>query len=232
MATFHNAVLAIIPAFNEEECLEDTVNELMNKAPNIDFVVVNDGSLDKTGDICRKNHYPMIDMPINCGLTAGFQAGMKYALRHDYQYAVQFDADGQHRPEFIRDLLVCMEDSSAGIVIGSRFVANSKKLSIRMLGSVLITGLIKITTGQTVRDPTSGFRMFNREMINRYAFDNMLNPEPESIAFLIRKGVKVEEVQVEMRERQAGESYLNLTKSVGYMLRAITSILFVQWVRR
>ena len=120
---------------------------------------------------------------------------------------------------------------NADIVIGSRFLHVKKEISARMIGSRLITVMIKLTTGKRVADPTSGMRMFSKEMIKRFAQDDSLNPEPESISLLIKKGAKVSEVQVEMRERQAGESYLNISKSIAYMARACISILFVQWFR-
>lgn len=225
-------VLAIIPAYNEESSLQQTVEELSIVAPDVDFVVVNDGSTDDTRGICIRYGYPVLDMPVNCGLTVGFQTGMKYALRHDYDYTVQFDADGQHRPEYIKCMLDCMKKNNADIVIGSRFVTEKKEHSARMMGSRLITSLIKVTTGCTINDPTSGMRLYNHAMIERFARDNALNPEPESIAYLVRQGAEVCEVQVSMRERQAGESYLNITKSIAYMVRAFTSIMFVQWFRR
>lgn len=225
-------VLAIIPAYNEEESLQQTVEELGVVAPDVDFVVVNDGSTDDTRGICIRNGYPMLDMPVNCGLTVGFQTGMKYALRCGYDFAVQFDADGQHRPEYIKYMLDCMRKNDADIVIGSRFVTGKKEHSARMMGSRLISSLIKMTTASTIKDPTSGMRLYNHAMIKRFAQDDALNPEPESIAYLVRKGAKVCEIQVSMRERQAGESYLNITKSVAYMVRAFTSIMFVQWFRR
>lgn len=226
-----NKVLAIIPAYNEEECLELTVEELKAVAPDFDFIVVNDGSTDATGDICCKNKYPMLDLPVNGGLTVGFQAGMKYAARNGYRYAVQFDADGQHMPDVLESMRAKMDASNADIVIGSRFVQFKKEHSARMFGSRIITFIIKLTTGKRVSDPTSGLRMYNCRMIELFARDSSLNPEPETIAYLIRKGAKVEEVQVKMRERQAGESYLNLKRSAAYMIRVCTSILFVQWFR-
>ena len=226
------SVLAIIPAYNEEECLEQTVEELRHTAPLVDFIVINDGSTDHTRDICVRNGYPMLDMPVNGGLTVGFQTGMKFAFRHGYQHAIQFDADGQHRPEYIESMFKCMESTNADIVIGSRFVTKKKEHSARMMGSRLITALIKATTGCAIGDPTSGMRMYNRKMIECFSSDSTLNPEPESLALLIRKGASVKEVQVSMRERQAGESYLNVTKSIAYMVRVFTSILFVQWFRR
>lgn len=224
-------VLAIIPAYNEEGSLQNTIEELKAVAPEVDFIVINDGSTDSTGEICRANGYPVLDLPVNGGLTVGFQAGMKYAARKGYGYAVQFDADGQHMPRYIDAMRKKMDDTDADIVIGSRFVQHKKEHSARMFGSRIITFIVKMTTGKRVSDPTSGMRMFNRRMIELFSKDMGLNPEPETVAHLIRKGARVEEVQVSMRDRTTGESYLNLTRSAAYMIRVCTSILFVQWFR-
>lgn len=224
-------LLVIIPAYNEEESISSTVDELTSTLPGVDYVVVNDGSKDGTERICLEHGYNYVSLPVNSGLTVGFQTGMKYALRNGYDYALQFDADGQHRPEFISKMLDLAVAEDVDIVIGSRFVNKCKEVSARMLGSRIITVAIKLTTGKRVADPTSGMRMFNRKMIERFANDDSLNPEPESISYLMKKGAKVREVQVEMRERQAGESYLNIPKSIAYMARACISILFVQWFR-
>ena len=224
-------LLVIIPAYNDEESISSTVDELTSTLPGVDYVVVNDGSKDGTERICLEHGYNYVSLPVNSGLTVGFQTGMKYALRNGYDYALQFDADGQHRPEYISKMLDLAVAEDVDIVIGSRFVNKCKEVSARMLGSRIITVAIKLTTGKRVADPTSGMRMFNRKMIERFANDDSLNPEPESISYLMKKGAKVREVQVEMRERQAGESYLNIPKSIAYMARACISILFVQWFR-
>lgn len=216
-------LLVIIPAYNEEESISSTVDELTSTLPGVDYVVVNDGSKDGTERICLEHGYNYVSLPVNSGLTAGFQTGMKYALRNGYDYALQFDADGQHRPEYISKMLDLAVAEDVDIVIGSRFVNKCKEVSARMLGSRIITVAIKLTTGKRVADPTSGMRMFNRKMIERFANDDSLNPEPESISYLMKKGAKVREVQVEMRERQAGESYLNIPKSIAYMARACIS---------
>ena len=100
-----------------------------------------------------------------------------------------------------------------------------------MIGSRLICGMVRLTTGKVLTDPTSGMRLFNRKMIEVFASKNDFGPEPDSIAYLMHHGAKVVEVQVEMRERQAGESYLNFARSIEYMLRTCVSILFVQWFR-
>lgn len=223
--------LAVIPAYNEEESLETTIAELQAKAPEVDFVVVNDGSCDATLEVCKRNGYPVIDLPVNLGLTAGFQTGMKYAHRHGYDYVVQFDADGQHRPEFITSLVEKAMERGYDIVIGSRFVDEKKPVSARMMGSALISAFIKLTTGKTINDPTSGMRLYGRSMIEMFAKGHDYSPEPDTVAYLMRHGAKVLEVQVSMRERQAGESYLSFTKSISYMMRTCASILFLQWFR-
>ena len=224
-------LLVIIPAYNEEDSIVSTIEELEREAPGIDYVIVNDGSKDNTKALCREHGYTMLDLPVNIGLTGGFQAGMKYALRHGYDAAIQFDADGQHIPSYISSMARTMEETKADIVIGSRFVTEDKPASLRMLGSNLISTIIKITTGASIKDPTSGMRLFSRPMIACFSEKPDFGPEPDSLAYLIRKGAHVEEVQVSMREREAGESYLTLGRSIEYMARACISILFVQWFR-
>lgn len=224
-------VLAIIPAYNEEDNIVHTVEELKSVVPNLDFVVINDGSRDNTRKICLEHKYNLLDLPANIGLTGGFQAGVRYAIQHHYDAALQFDADGQHEPHYIEPMIDCMLRTNADIVIGSRFVEHKKDYSARMIGSRLISFFIRITTGATIGDPTSGMRLFNAASLSTFAEKNDFGPEPDSIAYLIRKGAKVSEVSVQMRERTAGTSYLSVGRAVEYMMRTCISILFVQWFR-
>ena len=225
-------ILAIIPAYNEEENIVSTVEDLRENAPGVDYVVINDGSKDSTGEICRERGYNCINLPVNLGLAGGFQTGMKYALRHGYDYAVQFDADGQHSAAYVLPMVRHAQETGSNIVIGSRFCAQKKPFSARMMGSALITGMIRLTAGEHIQDPTSGMRLFDRTMIPLFANELDYSPEPDTLALVMRQGAKVEEIQVEMRERTAGESYLNFTKSISYMLRVCFSILLVQWFRK
>ena len=192
---------------------------------------MNDGSSDGTVRVCRENGYPFLDLPTNLGLAGAFQAGMKYAYRHDYDCAIQFDADGQHLPEYVEPMVEALEN--ADIVIGSRFAEAKKPRSMRMLGSSLISAAIKLTTGQTVRDPTSGMRAFNKRMIAVMANGLNCGPEPDTVSYLMKRaGARVIEVPVEMAERTAGESYLNPWRSSVYMVRMSISILFIQFFRK
>lgn len=224
-------LLIIIPAYNEEENIENTVNLITNQYPQYDYIVVNDGSKDRTASICKEKGYELLDLPVNLGLAGAFQAGMKYAYEKDYEYAIQFDADGQHRPEFIEPMLNRMKENY-DIVIGSRFVDERKDRSLRMLGSRMITVAIKLTTGARVSDPTSGMRMFSKPMIAEFAKNLNYGPEPDTISYLIKNGARVSEVKAVMDERMFGESYLNLVNSIKYMVKMLTSILIVQNFRK
>mgnify|MGYP000868946016 FL=1 len=223
--------LVIIPAYNEEENIVRVVENLKNNYPMYDYVVINDGSADSTAKICRKYGYELVDLPVNLGLAGAFQTGLKYAYRKGYDYAIQFEADGQHRPEFIAPMLDKIQEGY-DIVIASRFVTEKKPHSLRMLGSNLISAAMKLTTGHRVKDPTSGMRLFNKKMIAEFALNMNYGPEPDTISYLLKQGATIAEVQAKMDERIAGESYLNMTKSMMYMLRMLLSILFIQNFRK
>ena len=223
--------LVIVPAYNEEENIVRVIENLKENYAAYDYVVINDGSSDNTASLCRKKGYELIDLPVNLGLAGAFQTGLKYAYRRGYDYAIQFDADGQHRPEFIGAMLDKIQEGY-DIVIGSRFVKEKKPHSLRMLGSNLISLATRLTTGRKVKDPTSGMRMFNKKMIAEFALNLNYGPEPDTISYLLKQGATIAEVQVEMDERIAGESYLNLSKSVMYMMRMLLSILFIQNFRK
>ena len=137
--------LVIIPAYNEEENIERVIENLKEHYSAYDYVVINDGSSDNTARLCRKRGYELVDLPVNLGLAGAFQTGLKYAYRRGYDYAIQFDADGQHRPEFIAPMLDKIQEGY-DIVIGSRFVTKKKPHSMRMLGSNLISLATRLTT--------------------------------------------------------------------------------------
>ena len=223
--------LVIVPAYNEEENIERVIENLKENYGAYDYVVINDGSSDNTAGLCRKKGYELVDLPVNLGLAGAFQTGLKYAYRKGYDYALQFDADGQHRPEYIASMLEKIQEGY-DIVIGSRFVTEKKPHSLRMLGSNLISLATRLTTGRKVKDPTSGMRMFNKKMIAEFALNLNYGPEPDTISYLLKQGATIAEVQVEMDERIAGESYLNLSRSVMYMMRMLLSILFIQNFRK
>lgn len=224
-------LLIIVPAYNESGNIERVITTLTEKCPEYDYLVINDGSRDDTEKICLERGYHFVSHPVNLGLAAAVQTGMLYAYKNGYDAAIQFDGDGQHDPDYIKKMAEEIE-RGCNIVIGSRFVEQKKPLSLRMLGSNLIQLAIKITTGKTIKDTTSGMRMYDRAMIEKLALGKDLGPEPDTVALLVRNGASFKEIQVEMHDRVAGESYLNLANSINYMLRMSVSILILQWFRK
>ena len=167
-------LLIVIPAHNEEANIVQVVEELTRGYPQYDYVVVNDGSRDKTAALCRAHGYRLIDLPVNLGLAGAFQTGLRFAAENGYDCAMQMDADGQHKPEYIAPMLAALEEGN-DIVIGSRFLTVKKPKTLRMLGSYIISWSIRLTTGRAICDPTSGMRMFNRAMVEEFA-QNLLRP--------------------------------------------------------
>ena len=225
-----NEVLVIIPAYNEEANIGRVAENLIRNHPELDYVIVNDGSADRTAEICRENGYCLLDLPVNLGLAGAFQAGMKYADRKGYRFAVQFDGDGQHRAEYIGPMREKMEEGY-NIVIASRFVTEKKPHSMRMLGSRIIAAAIRLSSGASIADPTSGMRMYDRRMIHLFANQINYPPEPDTVSWLVKNGAKVAEVQAVMDERTGGVSYLTPMNAVRYMTRTLISILFIQSFR-
>lgn len=219
-------VLVIIPAYNEEENILRVVRQLEAANTGCDYVVINDCSKDSTPQILDKNKINHIDLPVNLGLTGAVQTGYKYAYENNYDAAIQFDGDGQHLPEYIPALVDEIENGY-DIVIGSRFVDEKKHISARMIGSRLITAVIKLTTGKKINDPTSGMRIINRKLIKDYAYELNRKPEPDTLAYQMKKGFRVKEIQVKMEDRVAGTSiYAGIGSSIQYMLRVLVTIIF------
>lgn len=219
-------VLVVIPAYNEEENILRVVRQLEMANTGCDYIVINDCSKDNTSKILDDNNINHLDLPVNLGLTGAVQTGYKYAYENNYDAAIQFDGDGQHLPEYI-PILVKEIENGYDIVIGSRFVNEKKHISARMIGSRLITMMIKLTTGQKINDPTSGMRIINRQLIKDYAYELNRKPEPDTLAYQMKKGFKVKEIQVKMEDRVAGTSiYAGIWSSIQYMLRVLITIIF------
>ena len=225
-------VLIIIPAYNEAESIERVVDNLIENYPQYDYIVINDGSTDATRKVCVRRGYNILDLPVNVGLSGAIKSGMRYANYYGYDYVVQIDGDGQHDPKYIDMMMVSMKTTEADIIIGSRFKTEKKPFNARMIGSQIITWAIRVTTkGKYIGDVTSGMRLFNKKVIKRFGYEMHYSPEPDTLAYLLNSGVKIEEVQVEMYERRAGVSYLNFKNSIWYMMKMMFSILLFQWFR-
>ena len=223
--------LVVIPAYNEALNIEKTVHDLEVNAPEVDYVVVNDGSKDNTLEVLKKNDFNYIDGFCNLGLFGAVQTGFKLAIKENYDVVIQFDGDGQHSAKYIAPLVKEIENGN-NIVIGSRFVDEKKPFTARMIGSRLIAGAIKMMTGKTIADPTSGFRAYDKNCIIDYANEMNNPPEPDTLVYMLRKQRKIKEIQVQMSDREFGESYLNLVNTIKYMSRMMVSIFLIQPFRK
>lgn len=237
-------VLLVIPAYNEADSIERVVDELIRDYPSLDYVVVTDGPTDGTDIICQRRRYNAVHLPKNLGLAGCFHNGMKYASEMGYRYAVQFDGDGQHRPEYI-DAMYKKALEGYDIVMGSRFLPldsstspdavhteESEMSGMRSLGSRLIRLAIWWKTGKRVTDPTCGLRMYDKRIIDMFARRTDLAPEPDTVSLLIMKGAKVAEVPVRVARRETGESYLKPMNAIRYMRRMLGSILLMRTKRK
>ena len=221
--------LIIIPAYNEESCIQDTVKKIIElNDPNIDYVVINDCSTDKTLQILIDNNYNYLNLPQNLGIGGAVQTGYKYALYNNYDIAIQFDGDGQHNANSIITLIEEIKNGN-NMVIGSRFIENQegfKSTKTRRVGIKILSTLIKICTGKRITDPTSGFRACDRKIIELFSRDYPSDyPEPDTIVRIQKKKYKIKEVPTVMNERQTGESSINMIKSVYYMIKVSLSII-------
>lgn len=220
--------LVIIPAYNEEKSILSTVQDVLDHAPGFDYVVVNDCSRDHTRQVCREHHLNLLDLPINLGIGGAIQTGYRYALEHGYDMAVQIDGDGQHNARYLQPMADKLEAEGLDMVIGSRFIENQgfQSTGLRRFGIQFFKRLIKLLFGTTITDATSGMRLCNRRVLEQFSEDYPQDyPEPETVARLLRRGYRVQEVPVVMRERQAGESSINPAKSIYYMIKVSTAIL-------
>lgn len=225
-------LLIVVPAYNEAENIRRTIHDIERLGSDCDYIIINDGSSDETMNICREDGLNVIDLPINLGLSAAFRTGMKYAKAKDFDYAIQLDGDGQHRCDYVPNMLSYAEKKNIDILIGSRYKNIRKNNSLRQIGGRIISLCILLTTGKKIADPTSGMRLYNKKMIDLFASDCNLYPEPDTIAYLIRSGAKVEEYPVEMNKRMSGTSYLSPLKSIKYMMNTCVLIILMQWFRR
>lgn len=223
--------LVIIPAYNEALNIEKTVSDIIENADTVDYVIINDGSQDNTLELIQEKNYHHINGIANLGLFGAVQTGFQLAMQQGYDIAIQFDGDGQHSAMYINEMVNAVKQGN-DIVIGSRYVTEKKPWNARMAGSRMIAAAIKLVTGQTIKDPTSGFRAYNRKCIRDYATDMNNPPEPDTLVYMIKKGRKIKEIQVSMNEREFGESYLNLRNTIYYMARMMISIFLIQPFRK
>lgn len=223
-------ILLIIPAYNEEENILKTCQNIEKYGEKIDYIVINDGSTDNTLKILQENNINHINLIKNLGIGGAVQTGYKYAYENNYDIAIQFDGDGQHDINYVKTICSPLIDGQADMCIGTRYLdKNSSEFQstfMRRLGSNIISLCIKVLTGKKITDPTSGFRAANKNVIEEFAKEYPKEyPEPESTVSLLVNKYKIVEVPVSMNERTGGKSSINIWKSVDYMVKVLSAII-------
>ena len=228
--------LAIVPAYNEAGMVGRVVRDVLREAPDFDVLVIDDGSTDSTSAEAEAEGAVVIRHPYNLGIGGAVQSGYKYALRQGYDVAVQVDGDGQHKPEYLPELLRALhtEGDEADMVYGSRFRGDpGYKVPLgRRLGNLVFSVVLSALTRQRITDPTSGFRMTNRRGIELFARDYPHDyPEVEALLMLHAHHLRIHEVQVRMNARGFGRSSIDYPRSAYYMAKVLLA-LFVGLFRR
>lgn len=234
MSTATPRTLVIMPAWNEEEAIGSTIRELHAVVPNYDLLVVNDGSTDRTAMVARQAGALVLDLPYNMGVGGAMRAGYKFARRFDYDRAIQVDADGQHDPRDIDQVLAGL--SNANISIGARFaeVGTYKARGPRRWAMVMLAAIVGRLSHTRLTDVTSGFRAGDRTAIEqycRYYPAEYLGDTIDSLVIAVRSGLSVTQVGVSMRPRQAGTPSNNPLKAAIYLVRSMFA-LFISLTRR
>ncbi|MBN1926625.1 MAG: glycosyltransferase family 2 protein [Prolixibacteraceae bacterium] len=223
-------VLIIVPAYNEEITIGRVLSGLKDECPYFDIVVINDASEDDTSVIARNTGYAkVIDLPVNLGIGGAVQTGLRYASINGYDCAVQFDADGQHRPEDVKQLVELVLNNECDVAIGSRFVGESRLHEtdlMRRIGIRIFEAFSLILIRKRIRDHTSGFRAFNHKTIDFIMHEYPVDyPEPEIVVLLARNKFRIKEVFAQMYSRQGGVSSIPMLRGPYYMFKVMIAML-------
>jgi glycosyltransferase involved in cell wall biosynthesis len=219
--------LAIVPAFNEAATIAEVVSEIRDFGPELEVLVVDDGSTDATSAIADAAGARVLRLPINLGIGGAVQAGYLYAFEQGFDLAVQVDGDGQHDASELGRLLEPLVTNRADLAIGTRFAGDQSYRAplARQLGIGLFAGLVSLRVRQRMTDTTSGFRAVNRRGIRLFAADYPHDyPEVESVVTAARGDLRVCEVPVAMRQRAAGRSSITTFRSFYYVVKVLLAL--------
>lgn len=234
--------LIVVPAYNEEAALAETLSELQPLPDDYEVLIVNDGSRDETGPLARKlaasSRHPVhvVELVLNCGIGVAVQTGYLFAAQDGgYRYVIQLDADGQHEAADLPRLVAECEARQLDLCIGSRFLSPGaegfRSTPLRRLGIRFFAGLIGLLSGVRVTDPTSGLRCAGPRAWKRFAHHYPEDyPEPESLFWCARNGLRVGEVSVRMRPRRGGSSSIGPLRALYYAIKVSVAIL-LDWLR-
>jgi len=224
-----SATLVIIPAYDEEAALPSTLDELATVRPDLDVLVVSDGSRDKTAALARAAGVAVVELPFNLGIGGALQTGFRYAVRHGYERAVQFDADGQHDPREIAELEAGLDDGAA-LVVGSRFGDGTVEYRVgpaRRGAMAILRWSVNSLVHQKFTDTSSGFRAFNASLLQHFArsYPVEFMDSTESLVIAINEGFTVVEVPTRIRARSAGQPSNRHVRLVYHYLRLMVVLL-------
>lgn len=221
--------LVLIPAFNEAEGIATVIGNVLKAAPDVDILVVNDGSRDETAARAREAGAIVLNHTFNMGYGVTIQTGYKYAYAHGYEYLVQIDGDGQHDPSFIPELLAPVKSGDVDFTIGSRFLwFDSYRPSFsRRLGILFFRKLVTVIIGRSITDPTSGFQGFNRSVMKFFSTDIFPcdYPDADMLITLNLAGFRIRELPVRMFANTSGKTMHSGMKPLYYMFKMCLSIL-------
>ena len=220
--------IVIVPAYNEQDNIRNTLKDLEENGAGTDILVMNDCSTDRTEEILKEEGVNYLSFPVNLGIGGGVQAGYQYARDNGYEIAIQFDGDGQHEAKYLKDLMAPLISGEADIAIGSRFVEHEgfQSSGARRLGIGILSRLIRLLCGVKVLDVTSGMRAVNRRFIEEYAEHYAQDyPEPEALLYAGLRKARIREVPVQMKERAGGKSSISAVKSVYYMIKVSLALI-------
>ncbi len=227
--------IAIVPAYNEEGAIGKVIDEIFAFDRHYDVIVIDDASFDRTSDRAREHGALVVRLPFNLGIGGAVQTGFRYAAEHGYELAVRVDGDGQHDPAELAPLVELVTKGLADICVGSRFAGNEgyRSSRSRRVGIRILARTVSLLTGQRVTDTTSGFQALNRRAIELFAADYPHDyPEVEAAVMLHKHRLRLAELPVRMRERQAGQSSIRGVHTVYYMAKVMLAILIGAMRRR
>jgi glycosyltransferase involved in cell wall biosynthesis len=219
-------IAVVIPAYNEENTIAGVIRGVRSLGDGYRVIVVNDSSRDNTTKNAEAEGAIVVELPVNLGIGGAVQTGFKYAFDHGFDAAVQVDGDGQHPPHNIPILVERLFGEDLDMVVGSRFMGGAYRVPfMRALGIRVISVFLRVTTGMTLKDTTSGFRAINRRVMDFFSkYYPQDYPEPESLLLAYLKGFKIGEVSVDMQYRQFGISSITPFRAVYYMAKVLLAM--------
>lgn len=226
--------LVIIPAYNEESSIRSVIGEIRNYLPKTDILVIDDGSRDRTSQVALEEGVILLRNPYNMGIGATMQIGFRFAYQKGYEMVIQVDGDGQHDPKYLPFMIELIKNKESNLVIGSRYLAKGGFQStwIRKIGIKFFVILLRIFLGEKIMDPTSGFRAMDQKVLEEFSKEYPSDyPEVEALLLLHKKGFRIKEIPVTMRERSGGTSSIGIL-SAGFYMTKVTLSLLINLLRK